>query len=148
MLLNFTHPKIVIQNVHHSVHHNITILDTDPNTGHLCSICSEVSKSIVSLFKVIKNLEFEFKVQSIKKYTRQEQIAIVSHWLGYVNLSKLALYKISEVNQEVQANFCKINKEADSKYIGTIENFISQLVDIIQKTIRQQNLNLSLILLT
>jgi len=131
-----------------NVQKNITIMVHDPKTGHLCSICSELSGSIATLYDIIKKLAFEFKVQSIKKYIRQEQIIILSYWLTYVNLIKSVMYKINEVLYATQDNFCKKDNDSNNKYIAIINNFVGQLVDVIQKTIRQQNLNLSLILLT
>ena len=92
-------------------------------------------------------MEFEFKVKSSKKYTRQEQIIEITHWLNYVNLLKSSLYKINEVYYAIQEDYCKKDATINLKYINAINNFVSQLVDIIQKTIRQQNLNLSLIIL-
>ena len=104
--------------------------------------------SIKNTFDLVKKLVIKFKLDSIKLYTRQEQIVILTNWLNYVNLIKAALFKINAVKQSYQNNECASSKDQNKKYLDTVNNFLGQLVDISQKTIRQQNLNLSLLILT
>jgi hypothetical protein len=131
--------------------HNLTILNQTNSTQHIvkhCDICTELLNSIKSLFVVIKKLELEFKMTGLKKYTRQEQIIVLTNWLNFVNLIKTILYKINEIKESLDPDQCTSLLEQNGKYMTSINNFVSQLVDILQKTIRQQNLNLSLIILT
>ena len=118
----------------------------------LCSLCTELKNAIQTLFTIIKKLESEFKISSVKKYVRQDQIIILTYWLNYINLIKTILYKINAVQKTVSGDsFCNSFQgfaEKNSKFSSSISSFVDQLVGILQKTIRQQNLNLSLIILT
>lgn len=93
----------------------------------------------------IKNDMFTFSGNSF--FTRQELIVKFSNYINRVNLVKIQLFEMKTNLDLLKAASCT-NFDDNSKYYDNLMKKANQLIEIIQDSIRKQNLNINFIIIT
>ena len=80
-------------------------------------------------------------------FTRQELIVKFSDYINRVNLAKIQLFEMKTNLDLLKTASCS-NYDDNSKYYDKIMKKANQLIEVIQDSIRKQNLNINFIVFT
>lgn len=126
----------------------LSLQNKEENYQKICFHCLD---NIVFLKKLnqeihsIKRDMFAFANNSI--FTRQELIVKFSDYINRVNLAKIELFEMKTNLDLLKSANCS-NYEDNNKYYDIIMKKANQLIEIIQDSIRKQNLNINFIIIT
>lgn len=102
-------------------------------------------KKLKEEIRAIKHDMFTFSSNSV--FTRQELIVKFSDYINRVNLAKIQLFEMKTNLDLLKAASCS-NYDDNSKYYDNMMKKANQLIEIIQDSIRKQNLNINFIVIT
>jgi len=126
----------------------LSLQSQDPNYQKICYQCLDNLVFLKKLNLEIHKVKYEmFTFSNDLVFTRQELIIRFSDYINRVNLVKIQLFEMKTNLDLLKAANCS-NYDDNVKYYDGIVKKANQLIEIIQDTIRKQNLNINFIVIT
>ncbi len=118
------------------------------NYQKICFHCLDNMVFLKKLNEEIRAIKKDmFTFSSISVFTRQELIIKFSDYINRVNLVKILLFEMKSNLNLLKDASCS-NYDENSKFYDNIMKKANQLIEIIQDSIRKQNLNINFIIIT
>jgi hypothetical protein len=127
---------------------SLILQQTDPRVKeNICKKCIDNSDFISDLNKEVSNIKKDLKEFTNGTNSKQELIIRFSDYINRVNLIKIDLYQLTNVVEILRKVECPNYELNNKKYQETLKN-ANQLIEVIQDSIRKQNLNVNFIVIT